>query len=76
MTELNDQGREVWFERVMWSYMPAHWKGVIYPAAIIALVVPLCILADRYDPYLAFIPFLSGWALVMWLCKRHSPSRH
>jgi len=32
MTKRNDQGREIWFERVMWSYVPAHWKGVIFPA--------------------------------------------
>lgn len=76
MTERNDQGREIWFERVMWSYMPAHWKGVIYPVAIIMLVVPLCLLADRYNPTLSVIPLLLGWAFVIWLCARHSPSRH
>lgn len=75
MTELNDQGREIWFQRVMWSYMPAHWKGVLYPSAIIAVVVPLGMLADRYNPELAFVPLLTGWAFVMWLCSRHSPSR-
>lgn len=76
MTERNDQGREVWFHRVMWSYVPASWKGVIYPAAVIAIVVLLCLLADRYNPTLCFIPLLSGWAIVMWLCSRHSSSRH
>jgi hypothetical protein len=75
MTERNDQGREVWFERIAWSYMPAHWKGVVYPAAIIAIVVPLCLLANRYSPDLFVIPLIFGWALVMWLCSRHSPSR-
>ena len=75
MTELNCQGREVWFRRVMWRYMPAHWKGVVYPAAIIAIVVPICFLADKYNSDLSSIPLLSGWALMMWLCSRHSPTR-
>ena len=75
MTKKNDQGSEIWFDRVMWSYMPAHWKGVIYPAVIIMLVVPLCLLIDEYNPALSVIPFLSGWAFLMWICSRHSPSR-
>jgi hypothetical protein len=24
---MKDQGLEIWFERVFWSYMPCHWKG-------------------------------------------------
>ena len=76
MTELNSQGREIWFRRVMWSYMPAHWKGVVYPATIVAIVVPLCLLANSYSPALSFILLFSGWAFVMWLCSRHSPARH
>lgn len=75
MAERNDQGREVWFERVAWSYMPTHWKGVAYLAAIIVAVVSLCILADRYTPDLSVVPFFSGLAFVMWLCSRHSPTR-
>ena len=75
MTERNDQGREVWFQRVLWSYMPAHWKGVIYPVAIIGIIVPLCFLADKYHPGLSLIPLFVGCGLVIWLCSRHSPSR-
>jgi len=55
--------------------MPAHWKGVVYPAGIIAVVVPLCLVLDRHSSALSFVPLLTGWALVMWLCERHSPSR-
>jgi antibiotic biosynthesis monooxygenase (ABM) superfamily enzyme len=75
VAELNDEGREVWFSRVMWSYMPAHWKGVLYPTLIIAVAVPICLLVDDFNPILSFIPLLSVWALVMWICERHSPSR-
>ena len=77
MAKLNNEGREIWFSRVMWSYMPAHWKGVLYPALIVAVTVPLGLLAESYAslPFLGFVPLLSGWGLLMWLCERHSPSR-
>lgn len=77
MAERNDRGREVWFRRVMWSYMPSHWKGVLYPALIIAVVVTLCLVANSFRslPLLPFVPLVSGWGLLMWLCERHSPSR-
>jgi hypothetical protein len=55
--------------------MPAHWKGVLYPTLIIAVAVPICLLVDDFNPILSFIPLLSVWALVMWICERHSPSR-
>jgi hypothetical protein len=32
---LNGSGREIWFERVLWSYMPCHWKGVAVMAVVI-----------------------------------------
>src|SRR4051812_12913167 len=37
MTKRNDQGREIWFERVWLSYMPAHWKGVAFVTAVIVV---------------------------------------
>lgn len=33
----------------MWSYMPSHWKGVLSMAAIIGVVVPLGLIANRYN---------------------------
>jgi hypothetical protein len=27
--------REIWFEKVAWSYMPCHWKGFGVMAAVI-----------------------------------------
>lgn len=42
VTKLNDQGREIWFERIVWSYMPAHWNGVAYSALIGAVGLALC----------------------------------
>lgn len=75
MVERNSEGREIWFDRFGWSYMPAHWKGVVYPVVIAALFVPLCLLADRYSPDLSVLPLIGGWVLVMRLCSRHSPSK-
>jgi hypothetical protein len=75
MLERNDKGREIWFSRVMWSYMPAHWKGVVYPSAVIAITVPLFLWAAEYSRSLAIIPLVLAWAFVMWMCERHSPSR-
>jgi hypothetical protein len=75
VTKLNDQGREIWFERIAWSYMPAHWKGVAYSALIGAVSLALCFAADRYAPSLFAAPLICGWALTMWACERHAPSR-
>lgn len=75
MTQFNDHGREIWFNRFSWSYMPAHWKGIVYPTLIIALTVVFYLLVARISSVLSFIPLLTGWALTMWLCERHSPSR-
>ncbi len=73
--KLNDQGREIWFERIVWSYIPAHWKGAAYTAVVIAVSLMLCFVADRYAPSLFAVPLIGGWALAMWLCERHAPSR-
>ena len=75
MAELGDKEREVWFRRVLWCYMPSHWKGVLYPAVIIAVAVPLYLLVDEYNSMLSLILLLWAWALVWWICERHSPSR-
>jgi hypothetical protein len=75
MTQRNEHGREIWFDRFAWSFIPSHWKGVAYPAAVISVVVPLFMLADRYDPALSIVPLLSGVGFVLWLCERHSPPR-
>ncbi|MBB3359561.1 hypothetical protein FHT60_003550 [Novosphingobium sp. BK486] len=72
----NDSGREIWFARVMWSYMPAHWKGVVYPVASIATVAPLCIFLSKQYGDFGFVPLILAWAYLMWFCERHSPTRH
>ena len=79
----NKAGREIWFDRVGWSYLPCAWKGVF---AIVLVVVPTCLLVflmlsllgtdihpDR-TPF-AFIPLPIGVLLGLWLTERHSPDR-
>ena len=77
MTELNDEGREIWFSRLLWSYLPSHWKGVVYPLLTMAVTLPLFMLTSSFPslPFLPFVPLLFAWGFVMWLCERHSPSR-
>lgn len=75
MAPLNRHGREIWFERWLWSYVPCHRKGVIYPVLIIFATVLSCVVAQRLDPALPLPFLLVGLALVTWVCERHSPSR-
>jgi len=72
--KLNDQGREIWFERIVWSYMPTHWKGFAYMVVLIVASLTLCFAVDRYVPSLFALPLIGGWALSMWFCERHAPS--
>lgn len=38
--------REVYFEKVAWSYMPCHWKGFAVMGAIILPTIGAIILAQ------------------------------
>lgn len=75
MTNLNDAGREIWFSRILWSYLPAHWKGFAIAVAIIATTLMLCFFIDSRMSGLFVVPMLAGLALMLWFCERHSPSR-
>lgn len=78
----NDQGREIWFDRVLWSWMPCHWKGWALIAGVVGAAMACFWLLtwvsgemnkpDASWPDLVFIPFV---ALSWWLAERHSPSR-
>ena len=78
---LNSQGREIWFERVLWSWIPCHWKGwaaiagvVVGGLASLALLTWIAAAMSHPDanwPFLVIVPFVGlGW----WLAERHSPS--
>lgn len=75
MAERNDAGREIWFARIAWSYMPAHWKGLGVSVGCIWTSLLLGFSIDREMSGLFVIPLFGGWALLMWICERHSPSR-
>lgn len=84
MTQLNEKGREIWFSRVLWSYIPSHWKGWALIAGVVAagnasiwlLIWISGVMGGSQDDdwsFLVIIPFvLLGW----WLAERHSPSRN
>ena len=81
MAKLNAAGREIWFERWLWSYMPIHWKGwglmlVVILAANACVWLGLGVISwlGRPDwepfPFLALLP----WVIVMWIVtERHCP---
>lgn len=72
--------KEIWFDKILWSYFPCHWKGWLSLfATVFAAVVSIFILRfittlsgrpDLQDlAYLAFFPF---FIIFMILAKRHS----
>jgi hypothetical protein len=68
--------REIWFDKVLWSYMPCHWKGV---AALLAVTAPTLtaiflarhVVGDGAD-WLQIPIFLAGLLTMLVICKRHS----
>jgi hypothetical protein len=80
MEPRNKQGREIWFDRWLWSYMPCHWKGwVLLLGSVIIVNASVWLLmwltnADADDPR----PFLAlpvGIIALLIVVERHSPSR-
>ncbi len=80
MAKRNEQGREVWFKRVLWSYMPCHPVGILVILAIvlfgmIAVSVGQWLLrlagvqgADSWPFLLIFPTVIAGWIIA----DRHS----
>ena len=73
--------REVWFEKIGWSYMPCHWKGwaillaFIIPAALVILFAQSMLDAAGYgnaDPIAFAVIFLPVWLSLLHITKRHS----
>ncbi|TPG39760.1 hypothetical protein EAH79_13765 [Sphingomonas koreensis] len=73
--------REIWFKRILWSYIPINWKGFSVTAGIIAIILTGFFLAqsalDAFGykdafllPFLVF--FLPGWLSLMIIAHRHS----
>ena len=72
----NKMGREIWFERWLWSWMPCHWKGWAAIAgfnASFGLLLWISGAMDKPDTdgtFLLIIPYL---VLSWWFAERHSP---
>lgn len=73
--------REIWFEKVGWSYMPCHWKGVMVMMAIIFPTVFAILFAQKvmeglgysnadWLPFVIF--FFPSWLLLLGIAKRRS----
>jgi hypothetical protein len=73
--------REIWFHKVLWSYIPCHWKGFAVMAAVIFPTV-LAILAGQaaldavgyasadWLPFPVF--FIPALLFLLGVAKRHS----
>ena len=67
---------EIWFERVLWSYVPCHWKGWLllfvtaFPTAT-AIVVLMNLDRPKFS-YLAIAIFVLALVWLMRTAKRHS----
>ncbi len=76
----NRQGREIWFERWLWSYMPCHWKGWLLLLAVIvagnaAVWLAIWLLHAQDDDARPFMAIPVA-VIAMWvLAERHSPSQ-
>ena len=73
--------REIWFEKVLWSYMPCHWKGWATMAVIILPTVALILTAqsvlnrlgyNRAADLSFFVFFIPAWVSLLAVTKRHS----
>lgn len=68
--------REIWFDKVLWSYMPCHWKGIAAMFAVIAPMLAAILLAQHFagdDADWLQVPiFLAGLLTMLVICKRHS----
>jgi hypothetical protein len=73
--------REIWFHKVLWSYIPCHWNGFAVMAAVIFPTV-LAILAGQaaldavgyasadWLPFPVF--FIPALLFLLGVAKRHS----
>ena len=73
--------REIWFEKVLWSYMPCHWKGwAVLSALIISAVGGMFLgqwmldaLGYQGADWLLFpIFFFPTWIAALVIANRHS----
>ncbi|MBP2275028.1 MULTISPECIES: hypothetical protein [Sphingomonas] len=71
--------REIWFYKILWSYMPIHWKGWAFTVALVAIALALVFGtqavcrhfgvpgADDWPFFLMFPVVVAGW----FIAERH-----
>ncbi len=73
--------REIWFEKVLWSYMPCHWKGlavmvgIIFPTFVLIFVSQSLLRRLGHDGLADlsfFVFFFPAWVSLLVIAKRHS----
>ncbi|MBB4155290.1 hypothetical protein GGQ80_003210 [Sphingomonas jinjuensis] len=73
--------REIWFYKLLWSYIPCHWKGWAVIAAAVCFVDLGSSLGqstlDHFGyPEADWVPFLllffPAWIALLVIAKRHS----
>jgi hypothetical protein len=58
--------REVWFEKVFWSYRPCHWKGWAFIAALVGAMIG-AIFLGQWVLEIAGIQNADEWPFLLWL---------
>jgi hypothetical protein len=72
---------EIWFEKVAWSYIPCHWKGLAVMAGVIIPTVAANLLGQmalvrlgyadaELLPFVVF--FIPALLFLLGVAKRHS----
>ena len=79
MVQRNRQGREIWFERWLWSHMPCHWKGWLAIAGCLLTTLALLwlliwLLHPSDGDVRPFLVLPIGVVVMHILAERHSPS--
>ena len=73
--------REVWFQKIAWSYVPCHWKGFAAIAAVIfptlaAIILGQLILAGLgygdADGLVIAVFLIPALVIMLGIAKRHS----
>ncbi|SDA36627.1 hypothetical protein SAMN03159340_03761 [Sphingomonas sp. NFR15] len=80
MSKRNEKGREIWFARVLWSYMPCHPMGFLVIFALVLFGMG-AVSVGQWFLRLASIPGADSWPFLLisptvvagWIiAERHS----
>jgi hypothetical protein len=80
---MNAAGREIWFSRVLWSYMPCTWKGFAFTVVGVLAVIGIgwtldwfVATSDRSEwSFITVLGPVAGIFWMLWVAERHAPNR-